>query len=87
MSQTATAKLFWTGNSQAVRLPKAFRFEGTEVRIKKQGRQVIIEPAETQDWAWLDKLRAMPKDDSFEEAILEGRQNLKADERDWGAFE
>lgn len=87
MGQTTTAKLFWTGNSQAVRLPKAFRFEGTEVKIKKQGRQVIIEPATTKEWAWLDRLRAMPKDESFEQAILEGRKNLKADERDWGCFE
>lgn len=45
-----TAKLFWNGNSQAVRLPKEFRFLGNMVNIRKQGRQVIIEPIET-DWA------------------------------------
>ncbi|MGX2949677.1 antitoxin [Ursidibacter sp. B-7004-1] len=39
-----TAKLFWTGNSQAIRLPKAFRFIGESVRIHKQGNKVIIEP-------------------------------------------
>ncbi|CRZ20518.1 type II toxin-antitoxin system VapB family antitoxin [Kingella kingae] len=50
-----TAKLFWNGNSQAVRLPKEFRFMGNMVNIRKQGRQVIIEPIET-DWAWLDDL-------------------------------
>lgn len=38
-------------------------------------------------WAWLNTLRAMPKDDSFEQAILNGRQHLKADERDWSVFE
>lgn len=32
---TRTAKLFKTGRSQAVRLPKEFRFEGTEVEIKR----------------------------------------------------
>lgn len=39
------AKLFQTGGSQAVRLPKEFRFEGQdEVRIFRQGNRVILEP-------------------------------------------
>jgi antitoxin VapB len=41
---TATAKLFMHGRSQAVRLPKEFRFEGTEVRVSKVGDKVILEP-------------------------------------------
>ena len=41
-----TAKLFMHGRSQAVRLPKEFRFEGTEVRVSKVGEKVILEPAE-----------------------------------------
>jgi antitoxin VapB len=48
-----TAKLFWTGRSQAVRLPKAFRFEGEEVRIRREGDAVILEPVPA-DWRWLD---------------------------------
>lgn len=47
------AKLFWTGRSQAVRLPKEFRFEGEAVRIRRQGNAVILEPV-APDWAWLD---------------------------------
>lgn len=39
-----TAKLFQHGGSQAVRLPKAFRFEGTEVVIEKHGDEVILKP-------------------------------------------
>jgi antitoxin VapB len=39
-----TAKLFKHGGSQAVRLPKAFRFEGTEVAIEKRGNEVILTP-------------------------------------------
>lgn len=39
-----TAKLFQHGGSQAVRLPKLFRFEGTEVQIEKQGDAVILRP-------------------------------------------
>jgi antitoxin VapB len=40
----ATAKLFKTGRSQAVRLPKEFRFEGEEVRIRRVGQGVLLEP-------------------------------------------
>ena len=43
---TSTAKLFMHGRSQAVRLPKEFRFEGTEVRVSKVGDKVILEPAD-----------------------------------------
>ena len=45
-----TAKLFKNGRSQAVRLPKAFRFKGSEVKIRKEGSRVILEPQETSDW-------------------------------------
>ncbi len=39
-----TAKLFTTGRSQAVRLPKEFRFEGSEVFIHREGERVILSP-------------------------------------------
>jgi virulence-associated protein VagC len=39
-----TAKLFKNGKSQAVRLPKQFKFQGTEVYIKRIGRNVILIP-------------------------------------------
>jgi antitoxin VapB len=39
-----TAKLFKNGKSQAVRLPKQFRFQGSEVYIKRIGRNVILIP-------------------------------------------
>ena len=47
-----TAKLFNTGRSQAVRLPKAFRFEGKEVFIRKEGGCVILseKPASWDDF-------------------------------------
>jgi antitoxin VapB len=38
----ATAKLFQHGGSQAVRLPKEFLFEGTEVEIEKRGTEVVL---------------------------------------------
>jgi antitoxin VapB len=39
------AKIFWNGRSQAVRLPKAYRFAGSEVSIRREGDKVILEPA------------------------------------------
>jgi len=40
------AKIFWSGRSQAVRLPKEYRFEGTEVKIRREGSRVILTPAD-----------------------------------------
>ena len=77
------AKLFWSGNSQAVRLPKEFRFEGKMVNIRKQGKQVIIEPI-VNDWAWLDDKQVF--DNTMEQAIQELR-NEPEQERDWSVFE
>jgi antitoxin VapB len=65
----ATAKLFWSGRSQAVRLPKDFRFRGEEVRIRRHGNAVILEPV-ADDWVWLDAIAAKP-DDDFVEAVDE----------------
>jgi antitoxin VapB len=67
-----TAKIFWTGRSQAVRLPKDFRFEGEEVRIRRHGAAVILEPL-AEDWGWLDLL-AGQLDDDFVRAVNEQPQ-------------
>ena len=64
-----TAKIFWSGRSQAVRLPKDFRVEGKEVRIRRHGAAVILEPIPL-DWAWLDALGG-PVDADFEQAATE----------------
>jgi len=44
--ETETAKLFKHGRSQAVRLPRRFRLPGTEVRVRRVGRGVLLEPME-----------------------------------------
>lgn len=46
----ARAKLFTNGRSQAVRLPREFRFEGKEVAIRKEGDAVILEPVGKRKW-------------------------------------
>jgi antitoxin VapB len=54
------------GRSQAVRLPKEFRFEGTEVRVSKVGDKVVLEPIEKKPFdptAWramLEEYRDIP---------------------------
>ena len=40
------ARVFWSGRSQAVRLPKAFRFSTKEVAIRQEGSSVVLEPVE-----------------------------------------
>jgi len=71
------AKIFWTGRSQAVRLPKAFRIDGDRVRIRRRGAAIILEPCET-DWNWLRAL-AGTVDDDFEAAASD---QLPAQTRD-----
>ena len=44
MSKSDTAKVFTTGRSQAVRLPKEFRFDCECVRIRRVGNGVLLEP-------------------------------------------
>jgi antitoxin VapB len=57
----STAKVFTTGRSQAVRLPKEFRFDTKEVTIERQGDAVVLRPkVETKDewWAKMEKILA-----------------------------
>jgi antitoxin VapB len=59
-----TAKLFKNGRSQAVRLPKEFRFEGEEVYVRREGRSVVLSPKEEpKENAWKDFFEAL---DSFD---------------------
>jgi len=46
MAEERTAKLFKHGRSQAVRLPKEFRLPGTEVRVRRMGHGILLEPME-----------------------------------------
>lgn len=57
-----TAKVFWSGRSQAVRLPKDFRFNARQVRIRRHGNAVILEPL-PDDWQWLDAITQKLDDD------------------------
>ena len=64
-----TTKPFRSGRSQAVRLPKEFRLEGREARIRGQGAAAALEPAAS-DWRWLDDVTG-----AFSEGFFaEGRE-------------
>jgi antitoxin VapB len=69
---SATAKLFMHGRSQAVRLPKEFRFDGSEVRVSKVGDKVILEPIKKQPFdvdAWFARLDELGGRDFLPEGI------------------
>lgn len=66
-SKQAEAKLFWNGRSQAVRLPREFRFQGDRVRVTRMGAGILLEPVIDQpeetieEWfARIDELRGGP---------------------------
>lgn len=46
----SVAKLFTHGGSQAVRLPKEFRFEGKEVHVRRVGEDVVLSPRPPATW-------------------------------------
>ena len=65
------ARLFTTGDSQAVRLPQEFRFNADRVAIRREGTSVILSPP-YQDWA--DYLQNAPRvGDDFQAAVAEMR--------------
>ena len=70
-----TAKLFRNGRSQAVRLPKEFRFEGDEVLIKKVGNAVVLIP---KDDPWRNLLESL---DQFSEDFMAVREQGVVEKR------
>ena len=56
------AKVFRSGNSQAVRIPKEFQLDGDEVEIRKSGTALVLRPKRT-SWAALEQSLAKFSDD------------------------
>ena len=53
---SATAKVFMTGRSQAVRLPKAFRLDCDEVTVERKAGGLVLTPKRSRDWgAFFDR--------------------------------
>lgn len=71
-----TAKIFRNGQSQAVRLPKEFRFEEDYVYVKKSGNAVVLIPAKN---SWDSLIQSL---DKFSEDFLSDRRKPKAQKRE-----
>jgi antitoxin VapB len=70
---TKLAKIFTNGRSQAVRLPQEFRFSGSQVRVSRQGRGVLLEPLAPTIDDWFAEL------DRFGEPFMvDGRRQPQA---------
>lgn len=73
---TAVAKLFMSGRSQAVRLPKSLRFEGEEVVARRFGNGVLLLPVQA---PWQVMREAL---DEFEPGFALEREQPQAQERE-----
>ncbi len=71
-----TAKLFQNGKSQAVRLPKEFRFRGEKVFIKRMGNAVVLLPYED---PWQPLIASL---DLFSDDFMEAREQPPAQDRE-----
>ena len=58
----ATGKVFMSGNSQAVRLPKEFRLDVDEVEVTREGGRLVLDPRPKSMTAFLDLLYSLPED-------------------------
>ena len=71
-----TAKLFMNGRSQAVRLPKEYRFEGSQVFVKKVGDLVVLIPYHA---PWQSLLESL---EMFSQDFMESRNQPELQERE-----
>lgn len=76
---TSTAKVFQSGNSQAVRLPKEFRFDSAEVEIFRRGNEVVLREKRRNLAEAFDRLAELP-DDMIE--AIEHMDDLPPEERE-----
>jgi antitoxin VapB len=63
VGESGVAKVFMHGRSQAVRLPRAFRIAGDQVRVRRVGTGLLLEPVITDVDAWfaeLDRFAEIP---------------------------
>ncbi len=71
------AKIFMNGRSQAVRLPKEYRFDTDEVYVTKQGNNIIISPKKT---TWDEFFSTEP---AFDDDFLNNRLDAQPQEREF----
>ena len=72
------ARVFQSGNSQAVRLPREFRFDVDRVEIFRRGDEIVLRPLPANASFIADVLREMPAD-----FMVDGRDDTPPQERDF----
>lgn len=75
----AYARVFQSGNSQAIRLPKAFRFDVERVEIFRRGEEVVLRPGAASAVTVFDALTSLPADfcpDGRADTPPQERENL-----------
>jgi antitoxin VapB len=72
------ARVFRSGNSQAVRLPKEFRFDVAQVEIFRRGNEIVLREQASNALALFDTLSSLPED-----FMASGREDLPAQDRDF----
>jgi antitoxin VapB len=78
-----TAKIFKHGGSQAVRLPKAFRFKGTEVEIERHGDEVVLRPPRARPMSVADVIRELKEKFPDSPGWPDRNQPRQQQKRDW----
>jgi antitoxin VapB len=82
--QVAMTTVFTSGNSQAVRLPKEFRFNTKQVTIEKRGDEIVLRERKLTLGELLKSLPVFAKEDAEEwDRVMAGDRDQPAQERNW----
>ena len=74
------AKVFQNGKSQAVRIPREYRFNSKEVAVTPLGKGIVLQPIV---YSWNEVFNAITPTEDF---LTNGIDNLPIDKRDWELF-
>jgi len=74
------AKVFQNGKSQAIRIPREYRFNSKEVAVTPLGKGIVLQPIL---YSWNEVFNAITPTEDF---LTNGIDNLPIDKRDWELF-
>ena len=84
---TTTAAVFTSGNSQAIRLPKEFRFDTKQVTIERRGDEVVLRAKKQTVGELLQKMSELSAQDRAEwDRVMVLIEKTPAQERDWNVL-
>jgi antitoxin VapB len=76
-TRSKVAKLFRNGRSQAVRLPKEFRFEGDRVRLRRVTTGVLLEPMSSDPAEWLAEIKKIDAPKLFPKGLKKRKPPIR----------